>query len=292
MGVEPSIRGEKGKPARGHSCVSEKGVAPAANKPLSSPEWPLYTPAPTQARKIMKRLIWSIAVMFCSFSAIPAFAAAVDDAIKSCQGEPNPDARIAACGKFLATNPKQDSKISWVFVARGTAYFSKGELDKAIKDYDTAIRLDPKNSPAFSNRGTLHMAQGQPDLALADYNGALKANPQNANVYNLRGLLYSRTGHLDLAVQDYTSAIKLNSKFADAYNDRGYAYYTMKKYELALADFSAAMKLTPKDPVAVYMRSLTYGRLGKKPQADQDLATARKLDPNIESQMKSLGVVD
>jgi Flp pilus assembly protein TadD len=66
----------------------------------------------------------------------------------------------------------------------------------------------------------------------------------------------------------------------------------MKKYDLALADFSAAVKLTPKDPVAVYMRSLTYGRLGKKPQADKDLATARKLDPNIESQMKSLGVVD
>ena len=174
----------------------------------------------------MNWLIGSLVITFCALSAIPAFAAAADDAAKACAGDPNPDKRIAACGKFLATNPKQDAKIAWVFNARGTAYFSKGELDKAVKDYDIAIRLDPKDSAALANRGTIHMAQGQPDLALADYNGALRINPKNANAYNLRGLLYSRTGQIDQAIQDYTSALKINPKFADAHNDRGYAYYS------------------------------------------------------------------
>jgi tetratricopeptide (TPR) repeat protein len=240
----------------------------------------------------MKRLIGSLVITFCALSAIPAFAAAADDAAKACAGDPNPDKRIAACGKFLATNPKQDAKIAWVFNARGTAYFSKGELDKAVKDYDIAIRLDPKDSAALANRGTVHMAQGQPDVALTDYNGALRINPKNANAYNLRGLLYSRTGQIDQAIQDYTSALKINPKFADAHNDRGYAYYSTKRYDLALADFDAAVRLLPQDPLSVYMRSLTYRKQGKKAQADKDLATARKLDPKIEAEMKSLGVVD
>ena len=127
----------------------------------------------------MKRLIGSLVIMFCAFSAIPALAAAADDAAKACAGgDPNPDKRIAACGKVLATNPKQDAKIAWVFKARGNAYFSKGDLDKAVKDYDIAIRLDPRDSTALANRGTMHMSQGEGALALADYNGALQGQSQ------------------------------------------------------------------------------------------------------------------
>ena len=163
----------------------------------------------------MKRLIGSLVILFCALSAIPALAAAADDAAKACAGgDPSPDKRIAACGKFLATNPKQDAKIAWVFNARGTAYFSKGDLDKAIKDYDIAIRLDPKDSTALANRGTMHMAQGKARSGARPTTTArCDVNPKNANAYNLRGFLYSRTGHLDLAIQDYTTALKLNPKF-------------------------------------------------------------------------------
>jgi tetratricopeptide (TPR) repeat protein len=241
----------------------------------------------------MKRLIGSLVILFCALSTVPALAAAADDAAKACAGgDPIPDKRIAACGKVLATNPKQDAKIAWVFKARGNAYFSKGDLDKAVKDYDIAIRLDPRDSTALANRGTMQMSQGKGALALADYNAALKVNPKDTNVYSLRGFLYSRTGHLDLAIQDYTTALKLDPKFADAHSGRGYAYYITKKYDLALADFDAAVKLVPQDPLSVYMRSLTYRKLGKKAQADKDLATARKLDPKIEEELKSIGVAD
>src|SRR5262245_53335254 len=158
------------------------------------------------ARKMMKRLVRSIAVLFCCLSPVPVLAAsAAQQAAQACASDPNPDGRIAACGKYLATNPKQNANLAWLFTARDNAYFTKGQLDKAVKDYDAAIRLDPKDSSALANRGTLRMAQGQPDLALADYNGALKINPRNANAYNLRGLLYSRSGHMDQAIQDYTS---------------------------------------------------------------------------------------
>ena len=46
-----------------------------------------------------------------------------------------------------------DPKDAIAFIDRGYAWSAKEDYDKAIKDYDEAIRLDPKNAPAFDNRG-------------------------------------------------------------------------------------------------------------------------------------------
>ena len=37
---------------------------------------------------------------------------------------------------------------------RGAAWYFKGEYQKAIADYDEAIRLDPNNARTYTNRGT------------------------------------------------------------------------------------------------------------------------------------------
>jgi tetratricopeptide (TPR) repeat protein len=272
-------------------CPAE-GAPTAANNLLSTPEAALYTPPPIVARISMNRLVKSIALQFCFICLLSArlCAASADPNASLCMNETDPDKRIAACSKVLTAQPKPDAGLAWAMAARGVAYFTKGDLDHAMKDFDGAIKLDPKNDTALANRGTARMAQGQSGPALLDYTAALKLNPKNANTYNLRGLLYFRTGHPDQAIADYTNAIKYNPKFTDAYNDRGYAYYSAQKFDPAVTDFSMAMKLAPKDPLPVYMRSLAYRKMGKNAQADQDLAAARKLDPQIEEQMKGLGV--
>ena len=170
----------------------------------------------------MNRLIRSIALQLCfgCLTAAPVLAASADPSAKACLNETQPDKRIAACSKVLAAKPKPDASVAWAMTMRGVAYFSKGDIEHAMKDFDGALKLDPKNDVALANRGTARMAQGQAGPALLDYTAALKINPKNPNTYNLRGLLYARTGHPDQAIADYTSAITYNPKFADAYNDR------------------------------------------------------------------------
>ncbi len=237
-----------------------------------------------------RRLGPLVAILVGALSATGALEAAENAGAKACLTDPSPDKRITSCSKLIEAHPKQDSSIAWIFAQRGNAYFVKGQVDKAIQDYDSAVALDPTNDTALANRGIAHLTQGKADLAMNDYTAALRANPKNANSYNLRGLLYFRSGKLDLAIQDYTSAIKYDPGFVDAYIDRGYARYAAKAYDSAILDFNAAAKLAPKNPLPVYLRSLAARQLGNKAQADQDLAAARKLDPQIEGKMKALGV--
>ena len=47
-----------------------------------------------------------------------------------------------------------------------------GQYDRAIANYNTAIRLNPNSTAAFVNRGIAHLQQGRLKSALRDYQTA------------------------------------------------------------------------------------------------------------------------
>jgi tetratricopeptide (TPR) repeat protein len=61
--------------------------------------------------------------------------------------------------------------------ARGGAYANKGDYDRAMKDYDAAIRLNPRFALAFYGRGQVYQIKGERERAIADYRQALSLDP-------------------------------------------------------------------------------------------------------------------
>ena len=63
---------------------------------------------------------------------------------------------------------------------RGLAYHYLGQLDRAIEDYDEAIRLNPNLAETYYNRGRAYKEQGKKAEAIADFEKsiALTTNPQ------------------------------------------------------------------------------------------------------------------
>ena len=59
------------------------------------------------------------------------------------------------------------------FSDRAVAYQSEGQYDRAIQDFDEAIRLNPQDEQAFRNRGAVKKKKG--DVAGSDADFA-KAN--------------------------------------------------------------------------------------------------------------------
>ena len=49
-----------------------------------------------------------------------------------------------------------DSQYAIAYYNRGIAYYSLGQYELAIADYDEAIRLDPQYAEAYCNRGTAY----------------------------------------------------------------------------------------------------------------------------------------
>jgi tetratricopeptide (TPR) repeat protein len=84
-----------------------------------------------------------------------------------------------------------------------------GEYDKAIADYDQALRLAPKPN-FFTNRGDSYQFKGELGAALSDYEAALKLEPNFAQTYNNRAVLYKKMGERRKALADYETALKLD----------------------------------------------------------------------------------
>ena len=64
---------------------------------------------------------------------------------------------------------------------RGSAYSNKRDYDGAIKDFDEAIRLDPKYVVAYYNRGNARQNKGDNDRAIADYGEAIRTRSERCD---------------------------------------------------------------------------------------------------------------
>jgi lipoprotein NlpI len=177
------------------------------------------------------------------------------------------------------------------FSNRGVAYARKRDYDHAIQDYDEAIRLNPGHADAFSNRGVAYARKGDYDRAILNYDQAIRLNPDHASAFYDRGNAYRRKGDYDQAVQNYDQAIRLNPGRASAYSNRGIAYASKGDDDRAIQDYDEAIRLDPKHINAHYNRGNAYRRKRDYAAAVQDYDRVTRLDPNHGNAYSSRGLV-
>ena len=86
----------------------------------------------------------------------------------------------------------------------------------------------------------LTLKKGDLERAINDYNTAMQHNPNFALVYNNRGVAYFKKGEVDRAIEDYTKAITLKPDEGDVYYNRGEVWLHLREWEKAKTDFIAA----------------------------------------------------
>jgi Flp pilus assembly protein TadD len=60
---------------------------------------------------------------------------------------------------------------------RGLMHLVKDDFEKALADYDQAIKLDPRDAYSFNNRGIARIGKGDRTGAIANFRKALILNP-------------------------------------------------------------------------------------------------------------------
>ena len=68
--------------------------------------------------------------------------------------------------------------MAWAYQGRGTALMYKGEMLRAIDDFNRAIELDPKIAWAYFNRGLIWMYLGEEREAQKDFDECLRLRPE------------------------------------------------------------------------------------------------------------------
>jgi len=123
-------------------------------------------------------------------------------------------------------------------------YFLKGNLaqtaeryEKALKEYDMAIRYNPDHIKTLNNRGIVKQELGDFSGALADYNHAIELGFKNYYIFKNRGAVRVQLSDYYGAVEDYNSALEQEQN-AEIYYLRGMTYRALEENEKALEDLN------------------------------------------------------
>jgi tetratricopeptide (TPR) repeat protein len=166
----------------------------------------------------------------------------------------------------------------------------EGPIIDTMIDGCTAVIQSGREPPeklatAFDNRGLAYKNKGQYERALQDYEQAIRLNPSNANAYNNRGIVYRIKGEYARAIADYDEAISLkNGDFPAAYYNRALAYADKGEYEQSLRDFDVVMQFDPRNALALYARGLTLLKKGDIEAGKIEINAAKAINHDIGEQ--------
>ena len=125
----------------------------------------------------------------------------------------SPAEAISACTRILNLKPAgRDFSLAWS--NRGAAWFTQGNLDRAISDFTEAIKTNPKLIIAYKNRAAAWLSKNEFDRAINDYTTVIRLDPKSAAAYIDRANALAKKGDLDRAIADLDKAIELAPEVA------------------------------------------------------------------------------
>jgi len=133
----------------------------------------------------------------------------------------------------------------------------RGELDKAISHFETALRIrSSKRDPHYSAGSALVQVnladalsrKGQPDEAIVHYDEAIKSQSNYADAYYNRGNVLFAEGRIDEAMADWEKTLQIRPDDADAHTCLGNALLRRGSVKEAMVQYQNAIALAPEDP--------------------------------------------
>ena len=83
---------------------------------------------------------------------------------------------------------RPDNKLSYVLDSRGLVYLKLGDYDRAIADYDGALKIDPNYANSLYGRGIAKLKKGDNSGGNSDIESAKAIQPDIAEDFARYGV--------------------------------------------------------------------------------------------------------
>jgi len=197
----------------------------------------------------------------------------------------------------------------------GKYYFSRGEYDEAIIEFEKSIELDANHTESYYYLGQCYLQKGIieynnknifkayslyrkankiAEQVIPQHEQIIKDNPEDLNSYLRLGYIYEVRSIVPF-INDYNKALEYYLKALDLtmisspagntgiiiyLNTRiGYVYFEKKKYSQAIEYLEMAEKMSPQNVEVAYYLGLSYDKIGEIEKAQEYLSRVIELAP-------------
>ena len=124
----------------------------------------------------------------------------------------------------------------------GLTLANTGDLEGAVQYSLAAVQLKPSYS-GYNNLGLIYANQGKYDKAVDAFKNAVSINPRSYEAWYRLGQVYAQSLDFQKAQEAYEKTIELNPNAAGAYQGLGSAYYWSGNTEAAYAQVAKMQEL-------------------------------------------------
>lgn len=209
-------------------------------------------------------------------------------------GKPNYEKAMSNVQAAIKINQQYAPAYFW----KGMIYEDLGNLDLAIKSYQTCIERDANYFDAYHHLGIL-LTHTLDKNALVYFDKALELNPNSVEVLRNKGLLLKDLNKYDEAISCFSTILTIDSKFSESYYNIGVVYIAayrdnMEQYskdttiQNAMLNFEKAIEIDPQYPDALYNIGHLYKFKGEKKKAKEYFLKTLTVMPQHELALDAL----
>jgi len=125
---------------------------------------------------------------------------------------------------WLKGRDRPNQRLSDAHLLRGDIMVSILLMERALCEYEEAIRIDPKSAAAYYQEGTIYFRRGDLDRSLASLERALEADPGYEGANLAVGIIKVRKKEYGQACRAFEAELGVNPDSADAHMNLAMCY--------------------------------------------------------------------
>ena len=123
--------------------------------------------------------------------------------------------------------------------------YHQGKFPLILKKEKQFTSLYPTSVEVLNIFGSANIALQKYQKAIVNFNKAVRINPYIPNIYYNLGLAYHHIGKLDNAIENYQKAISLKPDYDEAFCNMGMSLNKKGDLEGAKKNFNKALEINP-----------------------------------------------
>jgi tetratricopeptide (TPR) repeat protein len=176
----------------------------------------------------------------------------------------------------------------------GRIFLGEGEPEKARREFEKALKLDPNNAEALLNMAAIHQGEGKVDKAEHLVQRALAVNPNSIGALAQLAEIQRDQGELDESIRLFSEALAIDDAHPFLWIGIGDVLQRAGRFEPAVEAFRSVLELDPDSFNARYNLGVTYSNMGREDEAmaiyEEALARAPK-HPKAPAARNNLGAL-